>query len=42
MTPAQLVHWLAELSAQSVEDATASIRELIAQIRQPSSEARKP
>jgi hypothetical protein len=34
MTPEQLAHWLEELSAQSVEDATTTIRDLIAQIRQ--------
>ena len=34
MTPEQLAHWLSELSDQSVEDATTTIRELIAQIRQ--------
>ena len=33
MTQEQLAHWLAELCTQSVEDATATIRELIAQIR---------
>ena len=33
MTSEQLAHWLEELSAQSVEDATATIRDLIAQIR---------
>jgi hypothetical protein len=35
MTPEQLAHWLGELSEQSVEDATTTIRELIAQIRPP-------
>jgi hypothetical protein len=34
MTSEQLAHWLAELSEQSVEEATTTIRELIAQIRQ--------
>lgn len=34
MTPDQLAHWLGELSGQSVEDATTTIRDLIAQIRQ--------
>jgi hypothetical protein len=34
MTPEQLAQWLAELSDQSVEDATMMIRDLIAQIRQ--------
>jgi hypothetical protein len=34
MTSEQLAHWLAELSDQTVEDATTTIRELIAQIRQ--------
>jgi hypothetical protein len=34
MTPEQLADWLEELSAQSVEDATTTIRDLIAQIRQ--------
>lgn len=34
MTPEQLAHWLDELSEQSVEDATTTIRELIAEIRQ--------
>jgi hypothetical protein len=33
MTQEQLAHWLAELCTQSVEDATATIRALIAQIR---------
>jgi len=33
MTPEQLAHWLGELSVQSVEDATAAIRDLIDQIR---------
>lgn len=33
MTLAQKAHWLAELSQQSVQDAAATIRELIAQIR---------
>jgi hypothetical protein len=33
MTAEQLAHWLDELSEQSVEDATTTIRELIAQIR---------
>lgn len=33
MTPAQLAHWLAELSEQSVDDATTTVRELIADIR---------
>lgn len=34
MTAEQLAHWLGELSEQSVEDATTTIRDLIAQIRQ--------
>jgi hypothetical protein len=33
MTPQLLAHWLGELSEQSVEDATTTVRELIAQIR---------
>jgi hypothetical protein len=33
MTPVQLAHWLGELSEESVEDATAAIRDLIDQIR---------
>lgn len=34
MTPEQLAHWLGELSELSIDDATSTIRELIAQIRQ--------
>jgi hypothetical protein len=33
MTSEQLAHWLGELTALSVEDATRTIRDLIAQIR---------
>jgi hypothetical protein len=33
MTSEQLTHWLAELSDQSIDEATATIRDLIAQIR---------
>jgi hypothetical protein len=42
MTPAQLAHWLGELSDQSVEDATTTIRDLIAQIRKAAVRSPQP
>ena len=41
MAPGTLAHWLAELSAMSVEDATNTIRTMVAQLGTTRSDERR-